>query len=165
MKRVIILIMIFILTVTTTSYAMNRQNNQDSERRQKIIRIINSSNKVMENRTKIRRLSSELRDKVSKAKARTAFLLAHKDDLTLEQLEKLKEVLTALKSSDEVFKNTSGNIKAYNAQIKNALNNKDLDRLITIYQEIKKIQDSRILELTKINKTLDLLVPDTMNSL
>lgn len=154
MKRIIILIMIFILTLATTSYALDRQNTQDRERRQKITRIVNSTDKITENRAKIRQLTSNIRDNIKKAKTRTTFLLAHKDDLTTEQLEQLKEVLTALKSSDEALKNTSGSIKAYNEEIKQALNNKDLDTLITVYQEILEIQNNRIAELTKINRCL-----------
>lgn len=152
MKKIVLSLLLFIFIISSTSFAQERPNQ---EVRQKKAAVFVAAKTVAENRETIKYLSTTLRDKTKLTKQTIKVKLENKDQLTLEQLDTLKDSLLALKTNQDAIKDTFGDIQAYNDDLKQARENKDFDSLIDIYQSIISIQELRIAELTRLNSVLD----------
>ncbi|PKM52101.1 MAG: hypothetical protein CVV02_03685 [Firmicutes bacterium HGW-Firmicutes-7] len=155
MKKLILFLLLFIMIISSTSYAQERA---DREGRQKRTAAFSTATIVTENRTTIKTLADEVRVKTNLSKQRIKVLLERKDELSTEQLKILKNSIVLIKETQEAMKTTMGQINAYNNDILAARQAKDFDTLLILYRQIIKIQNIRINQLTRYNQILDTLL-------
>lgn len=155
MKRILLIILAIITMVSSTSYAQERVTRED---RQKRTAVVTAAAQVLENRATIKTLSEEVRIKTKLAKEKIQILSENRDSITQEQLTNLKTSVRIIKEHQKILKNTVGQIKAYDKDIRIARQNKNLDTLLRLYNEILPIQETRITHLKQYNEILDQLI-------
>lgn len=155
MKKLQILLLLIMIIISSTSFARDRLTNDDRQRK---AAVIEAAAEVSSNRSTITELSAEVRVKTKLAKEKLQILVENTDSITLEQLYRLKSSVVLIKEHQKVIRNTLGQIKAYNEDIRISRQNKDFDRLLILYNEIISIQNTRIRHLNKYNEILDNLI-------
>lgn len=155
MKKTLIFLLVFLILISSTAFAQDRTTQQA---RQKRIAVFSAAQTVEQNRAAIKLITDEVNEKVKATKLKIKALLENKEDLTKDQLILLKKSLTQIKAHQASLKDTFGQIKAYNEDVKLARNNKDFDQLLILYNEIIAIQEIRINDLTQYNDTLDVML-------
>ncbi|PKM94691.1 MAG: hypothetical protein CVU84_09255 [Firmicutes bacterium HGW-Firmicutes-1] len=142
MKKLLIFLILIILFVSS-SYAQERTSP------------FSAAKVVGENKATIKTLANDVRDNTMLIKEKIQLLSDNNVEISTEQLETLKNYAVLITDQQEAMKATLGQINAYTDDILIARQVKDFDALFILYNEIIKIQTTRIHQLTEYNQLLD----------
>lgn len=106
--------------------------------------------RVRINTGKINSLNADVNKGYKAAKKRVEALLKKKEDLTQEQIEKLKEALIILKNDQKPLADSADEFKNANSRLDDAKRNKDINLYKQSLRNVIAIQNIRIEKLKKV---------------
>lgn len=159
MKRIIsIIVLISILLTGTIVFAegtgtettKSKIVNKLQEFQAKIAEIKPLVGEIRANRTELLRLRADARTAYDKAKNKVQEMLKNKDNLTVEQIEAVKVSLKALQDNKKVLTGTIGEISEETISLRAAARDREFAGVKNALENIKKVQNLRIVELKEI---------------
>lgn len=156
MKRKIatILVVVFTLILFTGTVAYAEGENKEDkvhdkaqERLEALQEVEPLLTEISANRTEIRALADELKTQNQACKAYISSLRENSEDVTVEQIEELKDILAEIKEYREELKATNPQMVSERQNYRTARRNRDYDSMETALQNIIGLQEERIVKL------------------
>lgn len=146
-------ILIMIFQTSNTLYAASTQPRVTKEHLR--LELLKSAKIIEDNRATIKLLVVDSKEQTYEVRQKIKVLKNNLDSLTTDQLTTLKSALIELKLQKETNTTYATTLSEYNKKIKSARENKELDTLLTLYQEIIAIQKTHLTSLENYNSLLD----------